>query len=172
MNIKLKRIVSSELIRSQKIKFDLQMGNLYKRALLPCLVGVIIIIINLNAKDAFLGKALGANLIFLSAFSFYSFYSARRSFVNKTKKIVEKCEINRSEIRIEINEGSFIYETFETKFEYKWSAFSNYKLSKGILYLLINDNYLTSIGIDENELTKQELVGFYTFLIKTVPEKK
>ena len=169
MNIKIKETLTSELIQSYKVKFDLQMKYSYTRIVIPCVAGIFFIISNLHDKE---GIIIGSSLIFLSAIYFYSIFNARKSYIDIAKKTISKLQQNEREVIFELNDTSFKCETFEAKVECKWSAFSNYKLVDGILYLLLNDNYLSSFGINENILTREQLLEFYTFLKSTLSEKK
>ncbi len=171
MNIEIKRKITDELLKSYKMIFDLQMKNAYRWAIILSIAGVFFMLWGIYDKDNS-AVSLDSFSIFVSVYLFYNIYKTRKAYLSIPKKLIENSTENNNEITITILDDLFTYETFERKLHYKWSAFSNYKLVKDILFLFIGDNYLSAFTVHENELTKQELLEFYNFLAKNLSEKK
>jgi len=58
------------------------------------------------------------------------------------------------------------------KQEFKWSVFRYYKYVDDMIFLLPNENYLSSYIIYKNEVTEQEFLELYNFVSKIFPERK
>ena len=172
MNIEIKVPINDELIASSKVKFDLFFKKAYNFTVLLSVVGICCIVWSLFKKNEDLSIPPGSIFIIAAAVYFFHIYRSRMFYVGVAKRLVANCPENDKDIAITIEDDFFTYQTFEGKLQYKWCAFTNYKLINGALYLILNDNYLSSYTILEKELTKSELLSFYTFLNKTLREKK
>jgi hypothetical protein len=172
MEIVIKGVSSIEaLTKSNKIKFKLYTKSSWIRSGYYFFIGVTILIDSFFERD-FQEIIRDIGILFL----FYSFNvlatifklkkyvnSSVDQYIHRIKSLEYECYINEQFIKITDEES-------EEKI--KWAKFSSYYVNQGYIFLIKDQNILSSFAIHMSKLSDGEYQWFVTFLKSKLPNEK
>jgi len=147
-------------------------------------LGVLIIVLGATTKNTFdiyikgstkiynlhISISIGLAFILLGIIYSYHILKSRRSFFRKVDKIIHRHSLDPMDGCLQINDEGVKYSSFEMKQDVKWAGFSHYKLYKGYLFLLINEEF-SSFVIDRRQVKDADFIELYDFVQKRLIEK-
>ena len=92
--------------------------------------------------------------------------------MTRTKQILSRHKNQNQGIEIKITNTSVSFKDFEIYSEVKWTCFTEYKLYKNYLILIIDKQSLGSIFINRNEISGDQFADLLEFVKSKIPERK
>ena len=175
MEIIIKRPNNDDLLEQNSIKWKLfTKGNII--LFVYAFMGIFFLVGNwLTLKDGeyFWGfiSSFGLSLVFLSLFYFSHIYQNKIKYLSRTKQILSRFKNQNEGIEIKITNTSVSYKDFEAYSDMKWTCFTEYKLYKNYLVLIINKQSLSSIAINRNEISGSQFTELFEFVKNRLPER-
>ena len=175
MEIIINRPNNDDLLEQNKIKWKLFTNrNIF--LFVYAFMGTFFLVGNwLTLKDGenFWGfiSSFGLSLIFLSLFYFSHIYQNKIKYLSRTKQILSRFKNQNEGIEIKITNTSVSYKDFEAYSDMKWTCFTEYKLYKNYLILIINKQSLSSIAINRNEISGSQFTELFEFVKNRLPER-
>lgn len=114
-----------------------------------------------------LALSLGIVFIIYSSFDFWRIRREKFHFLRLYNKRVN------SAINLELTDEVITQDHFGIKSHFQWTVFSNYVDTKGFLFLVIDDSPFSSISINKQLLSEDELAILIAFLSeKKIPTNR
>ena len=176
MEIIITRYNHDELLQQNVIKWKLFAKKSVQLILLYAFLGAVILganWISLKQGDSFWGfeSSFGIGILLLSLFYFIHTYKNKIKFLARTKEIVSKYKNENSGIEIKFNDTTVSYKDFEIYSELRWTVFTQYKLYRDYLILVMDSQYLTSIFVNRSEISEVQFTELLELVKNKLPER-
>jgi|SRR5215203_2273332 len=175
MDIIIKRANHDDLLEQNSIKWKLFANRSIILFVYP-FMGIFFLAGNwltLKGGEYFWGftSSFGLSLIFLSVFYFSHVYQNKIKYLSRTKEILSRYKNQTEGIEINITDKSVSYKDFEIYSEMKWACFTEYKLYKDYIILIIDKQSLSSIIINRKEISGGQFAELFEFVKNKLPER-
>ena len=174
MEIKIYKKDHDDMIEQNKIRWRLYMQKSVFTIRIFFILGSVILLLTWLAlkKDANFWRfesSFGLSILLLSVFYSYHNFINKRKYLARTKELINK--YRDQSVEMNIRETAISYKGFEMSSEMKWSVFSQYKLDKTYLVLIIDNITLNSILIDQRDISEAEFTQLFEF-VKTILKER
>src|SRR6186713_133462 len=116
-------------------------------------------------------RSNGSYLLIETFFYLCHIYQNKIKYLSRTKQLLSRYKNQNEGIEIKITNESVSYKDFEAYSEMKWTYFTEYKLYKNYLILIIDKQSLSSIIINRNEISGPQFTELLEFVKNKLPER-